>query len=121
MDELVQNLQVLSLENTAATIQTNCVGSLQIIAPSSFRIAFKNKPWMKMHLQTLKQPRLLQRSNRVDCMHWKVLDKNAQSTTMRLSKTFKFFVSSCFSAKDFEIACSRQHGHLFLLAAVKKF
>jgi hypothetical protein len=34
MDELVQSLQVLLFGNTAATIQTNCVGSFQIIALS---------------------------------------------------------------------------------------
>jgi hypothetical protein len=52
MDELVQNSHVLLLENTAATIQTNCVGSFQIIAPSFFGLAFKSKPWMKQGAPT---------------------------------------------------------------------
>jgi hypothetical protein len=37
----------MSSLNTAATIQTSCVGSFQIIA-SFFGQAFKNKPWMKI-------------------------------------------------------------------------
>jgi hypothetical protein len=43
MDEPVQNLQVLLSENTAATIQTNCVGSFQIIAPSHFWTSFQEQ------------------------------------------------------------------------------
>jgi hypothetical protein len=35
MDKLVHNSQALSLENTAATIQTNCVGSFQIITSTA--------------------------------------------------------------------------------------